>query len=125
MIRILLVSFVFFSFQDSGDVLDNIEKSIKIGSARELVKYCNETIELKIDGKSANYSRNQSEVVLRNFFQKHPVRGYSYIHKGASPEGLKYSIGKYVFEGGSYRVVMRLKKTKGVYEIYNLNFSKE
>ena len=125
MFRILLISLSLFPVQEPSDVLENIEKAIKVGSAQELVKFCNGTIELKIDGESANYSRNQSEVVLRRFFQKHPVRGFSYIHKGASPEGLKYSIGRYLYDGGSYRVVMRLKSTDGAYQIYNLNFSKE
>jgi len=125
MSKILFVSVLLFSFQQPDDILQSIEKTIKVGNARELVKYCNESVELKINGESANYSRNQSEVVLREFFQKHPVRGFSYIHKGSSPEGLKYSIGKYLFDGGSYRVVMFLKKKEDSYQIDTLNFSKE
>lgn len=125
MFKILLISFSLFLVQEPNDVLENIEKVIKVGNARELVKFCHGTIELKIDGKRANYNRNQSEVVLRGFFQKHPVRGFSYIHKGASPEGLKYSIGRYFYDGGSYRVVMFLKKSNGSYQIDTLNFSKE
>jgi len=125
MLKILFVSFSLFAFQQSGDILENIEKTIKVGNARELVKFCNETIELKINGESANYSRNQAEIVLREFFQKNPVRGFSYIHKGSSPEGLKYSIGKYLFEEGSYRVVMFLKEKDDSYQIDTLNFSKE
>ncbi len=125
MIRFFLISISFLSFQNQTDILENIEKAIKIGSARELVKYSGDTLELKIEGESANYSRNQSEVVLRSFFQKNPVRGFSYIHKGSSPEGLKYSIGKYLFDGGSYRIVMFLKKTNDSYQIDRLNFSKE
>jgi hypothetical protein len=124
MFSILLIYFGLFSFQADG-ILDQIEQSIKIGSAKELVKYCNESVELKIDGNSASYSRIQAEVVLRGFFQKNPVRGFSYIHQGSSPEGLRYAIGKYVFEGGSYRVVMFLKKSDEGYQIDTLNFSKE
>lgn len=120
-----IIFFAFLAPLQESDELQNINQAIKIGSARELVKYCNETIGLKIDGKSANYSRNQSEVVLRNFFQKHPVQNFSYIHKGSSPEGLKYSIGRYLYDGGSYRVVMYLKKIKGKFQIDTLNFSKE
>ena len=125
MANILFLSFLLFQFQESGDVLVDIEKSIKVGNAKELIKYCGETIELKIEGESANYSRNQSEMVLRDFFQKNPVRGFSYIHKGSSPDGIKYTIGSYIVDGGSYRIVMRLKKMKAGYQIYNLNFSKE
>ena len=113
-----------FHFQ-SSDITKNIEAAMKAGSAKELVKFFNETVELKIDGASSNYSRNQSEMVLRQFFQKNPVRGFSYIHQGSSPEGLKYVIGKYQFDGGSYRTLMFLKKTKEGYRVDMLNFTKE
>jgi len=113
------------SFFQSSDISKNIVAAMKAGSAKELVKFFNETVELKIDGTSSNYSRNQSEMVLRQFFQKNPVRGFSYIHQGSSPEGLKYVIGKYQFDGGSYRTLMFLKKTSEGYRIDMLNFTKE
>lgn len=119
----LVLSLVFL--QSSADTVKSIEAAMKAGSAKELVKYLNETVELKIDGGSSNYSRNQSEMVLRKFFQKHPVRGFSYIHQGSSPEGLKYCIGRYEFDGGRYRVVIFLKKTNNTYLIDTLNFTLE
>jgi hypothetical protein len=113
------------SIFQSSDISKNIETAMKAGSAKELVKYFNETVEVKIDGSSSNYSRNQSEMVLRQFFQKNPVRGFSYIHQGSSAEGLKYVIGKYQFDGGSYRTLMFLKKTSDGYRIDMLNFTRE
>lgn len=109
----------------SADTIKNIEAAMKAGSAKELVKYFNDTVEVKIDGSTSNYSRNQSEMVLRQFFQKNPVRGFSYIHQGSSPEGLKYLIGKYEFEGGSYRTLMFLKKSGTGYQVDMLNFTRE
>ncbi len=106
------------------DNIKNVENALRAGSAKELIKYCNETVELKIDGKSSNYSSNQAEVVLRSFFQQNPVVGFSYIHQG-SDQGLKYSIGKYSMEEGSYRVVLFFKKMNGRYAVDTLNFSKE
>jgi len=113
------------SLFQTTDITKSIETAMKAGSAKELVKFFNETVELKIDGTSSNYSRNQSEMVLRQFFQKNPVRGFSYIHQGSSPEGLKYVIGKYQYEGGSYRTLMFLKKTSQGYRIDMLNFTRE
>lgn len=113
------------SFFQPADISKDIETAMKAGSAKELVKFFNETVEVKIDGSSSNYTRNQSEMVLRQFFQKNPVRGFSYIHQGSSPEGLKYVIGKYEFDGGSYRTLMFLKKTSSGYRIDMLNFTRE
>ena len=126
MIKFLSLWFVFSaSLFQSSDISKDIETAMKAGSAKELVKFFNETVEVKIDGSSSNYTRNQSEMVLRQFFQKNPVRGFSYIHQGSSPEGLKYVIGKYQFDGGSYRTLMFLKKTSQGYRIDMLNFTRE
>lgn len=107
------------------DVLDNIGTAMKAGSSKELIKYCNANLEIKVDGKTSNYSISQAEVVLKDFFLKNPSKGFQYIHQGASPEGLKYTIGTYRLEGGSYRVVMVLKKVQGQFKIDTINFSRE
>lgn len=111
------------SFQD--ETVRDIGIAMKAGSSKELIKFCNRTVEIKIDGKSSNYSKNQAEVVLKEFFTNNPSEDFNYIHQGASPEGLKYTIGKYTHEKGAYRVVMFIKKIGDNYLIDTLNFSKE
>ena len=123
MVKILLISLAIIQTSDS--VLEGIESSMKAGNAKELVKFFNETVELKIDGGSANYSRNQAEVVLRSFFQKNPSRGFFYIHKGSSQGGLKYSIGKYTTSSGTYRIVMFLKVENEKYVVDTLRITKD
>lgn len=111
------------SAQDSA--LENIGKAMKAGSSKELIKYCNANIEIKVNGKSSNYSLARAEVVLRDFFLKNPPKGFQYIHQGASPEGLRYTIGSYSMAKGSFRVVMVIKKINGNLKIDTINFSKE
>lgn len=123
MIQFLLI--VALNFQTSDGVMKNISDAMKAGNAKELVKYFNETVELKIDGGSANYSKNQSEVVLRKFFQKNPTRGFFYVHNGSSAEGLRYAIGQYSTDSGEYRMVLFLKPNEGSYVIDTLRITKE
>lgn len=121
----LFICFVFFFSQGEDGTIKEIGSALKSGSSKELIKYCNKTVEIKIDGESSNYSRTQAEVVLKNFFGKNPASNFAYIHQGSSPEGLKYNIGKYTHENGAYRVVMFIKKIGDNYLIDTLNFSKE
>lgn len=121
-ITALLLSISVFA-QDT--ILENIGVAMKSGSSKELIKYCNANIEIKIDGKTSNYSLAQAEVILKDFFLKNPPKGFQYIHQGASPEGLKYTIGTYMLEKGNYRVVMVIKKIKEEFKIDTINFSKE
>ncbi len=107
------------------EILSNISTAMKAGSSKELIKYCNANMEIKMDGKTSNYSVSQAEVILKDFFLKNPPKGFQYIHQGASPEGLKYTIGTYTVDGGKYRVVMVIKKVKDQFKIDTINFSKE
>lgn len=124
-VALILASFFLSISPVQQDVLNDISTAMKAGSSKELVKYCNANIEIKMDGKTNNYSIAQAEVVLRDFFLKNPPKGFQYIHQGASPEGLKYTIGTYSVEDGSYRVVMVIKNVKNQLKIDTINFSKE
>ena len=106
-------------------VLNNISTAMGAGSSKELIKFCGQNVEIKIDGKSANYSIAQAEVILKSFFLNNPVKGFSYIHQGSSPEGLKYTIGSLDVDGGSFRVVMVIKKQPSGFKIDQINFSRE
>jgi len=111
------------SFQE--DTIRDIGIAMKAGSAKELINFCNKTVEIRINGEGANYSRNQAEVILRNFFNEYPAKDFSYTVKGSSSDNLKYTIGVYTHEKGSFRVVMFIKKIDNAYLIDTLNFSKE
>lgn len=108
----------------SDDVSD-IRAAIKAGSAKELSKYLNSMVELNFDGDKASYSKTQAEFVLKDFFKKYPPQDFQYIHQGSSKEGLKYAIGKYSYQGGTYRVYLLIKPQKGNFLIDQLDFSKE
>jgi hypothetical protein len=105
--------------------VDDVAVALKTGSSRELVKYFNNVTELKVEGKEANYSKVQAESIVKDFFRKYPAKNFSYIHKGSSPGGLKYSIGTYTYDQGSFRVVMYLKPINNKYVIDSISFSKE
>ncbi|MEL7006800.1 MAG: DUF4783 domain-containing protein, partial [Bacteroidota bacterium] len=95
------------------------------GSARELMRFCGNQLTLKVDGKNTTYSKSDAEVQLRSFFGSNPPSNFSYVHQGASSEGLKYSIGKYSMKTGSYRVVMFLKEKTGGYQLESISLTRE
>lgn len=125
MMNFVLIAFLHFLPIQQEEVLDRIQVALDAGSSKELIKYCNNNLEIKLDGKTSNYSLAQAEVVLKDFFLKNPSKGFSYIHKGSSPEGLKYAIGKYSVTGGSYRVVMVVKQVSGGFKVDTITLSRE
>jgi len=107
------------------DTTDNISDALNAGSAKELIKYFSDVTELKINDQGANYSKIQAEAVLKEFFQKNTPEQFSYIHKGSSPDGLKYNIGQFTTKTIKYRVVILLKNVKDTYLIDTINFNKD
>lgn len=108
-----------------SEVINNVRSSIKAGSSKELSNYLGDMISLEIDGVQSNYSKTQAEYVLKDFFKKYPPNDFQYVHQGASEGGLKYAIGRYSYEGGSFRVVLRSKVVNGSYKVSSLDFTKE
>ncbi len=108
-----------------SEVINNVRSSIKAGSSKALSNYLGDMISLEIDGVQSNYSKTQAEYVLKDFFKKYPPNDFQYVHQGASEGGLKYAIGRYSYEGGSFRVVLRSKVVDGSYKVSSLDFNKE
>lgn len=108
-----------------SEVINNVKSAIKAGSSKELSNYLGDMISLEIDGVQSNYSKTQAEYVLKDFFKKYHPNDFQYVHQGASEGGLKYAIGRYSYDGGSFRVVLRSKNIDGSYKVSSLDFTKE
>ena len=108
-----------------SEVINNIRAALKAGSSKEFVKNFNTMVELNFEGEKSNYSKSQSELVLKVFFKKYPPTDFQYIHQGSSKQGLTYVIGKYTFESGSFRVWILIKKFGENYLVDSIDFSRE
>ncbi len=108
-----------------GEVLDYARTALRAGSARELTRHFQESVELSFEGRKTVYSRTQAEFVLRDFFQKHEPTDFQYVHQGASREGLQYAIGRYNTSGGNFRVYLLMRQHNGAYRIETLDFTRE
>lgn len=126
--KVLLIGFFsFFSINlwAQAEIFAPMKDALKAGSAKELVKYLNQSVEINLEGNSSSYSKAQAEFVFRDFFKKHPVTDFTILHTGSSKGGLHFAIGRYLATGESYNVVIRIKEVDGVNLIHEINFVKE
>lgn len=103
----------------------NVRTALKTGSSKELSKYLHDNVELNVNGEKSSFSNAHAEIYLKDFFKKYPPQEFEYVHQGSSKEGLKYAIGNYRYAGGSFRVLIRVKKFNESDLIYILDFLKE
>lgn len=113
------------AFSQSVNVIAQVKEAIKTGSAKELSKYLNQTVDVTIEEKVENYSKAQAEFVLRDFFKAHSPNEFNIIHQGSSKGGQPFAIGQYKSGSDTYRVWMKIKTVEKEQLIQEISFVKE
>ncbi len=117
---ILTLVLMIFSKDTIGqsDVLEGTKNALKAGSSKDISKYFNDMVEIGLNKEDKKtYSKTQAEFILRDFFKQYPPTDFQYVHQGSSKEGMKYTIGKYMYNGGTFRVITVVKQFRGNYLI--------
>ena len=121
----LLVCFQCVMVFAQGDVIDQVKETIKAGSAKELSKYLNQTVDVTLEGSVQSYSKAQAEFVFRDFFRQHPPAEFSIIHQGSSKGGQPFAIGQFKSGSETYRVFMKIKAINSQQLVHEISFAKE
>ena len=112
-IGLLLSSF--HSTHKAGTNIDEIVVAIRLGNAAQLSRYFDSRVDISLPDKTDSYSRNQAEMVIRDFFSSIGVRNFEIKYKGEN-NGSKYCIGTLKTRNGDYRtkLFMKQKESKQV-----------
>jgi Domain of unknown function (DUF4783) len=100
---VILSSFTLFTS------IDEVVTALKNGDAVQIARFFDNTVEITMPDKSNNYSKNQAEVVLKDFFSTNGVKSFEVIHKGENA-GSQYCIGTLVTKNGSFRTTVFMKQ---------------
>jgi hypothetical protein len=112
------------SFAQS-DVISQVKETIKAGSAKELSRYLNQTVDVTLNDGAQSYSKAQAEFVFRDFFKQHPPMEFNIIHQGTSKGGQTFGIGQYKTDSETYRVYMKIKSVDSQQLVHEISFAKE
>lgn len=103
--------------------LNDVINAIKAGNAAGVAKYFDNTVEITLPTKNANYSKSQGEAVLKDFFANNPVKSFTVIHQGESG-GAQFCIGTLVNSNGSFRTTVNLKQKADKQILQEIKFEK-
>lgn len=127
--RFFLVTLLFLSFATTGfsqsDVISQVKETIKAGSAKELSRYLNSTVDVTMEGNPQSYSKTQAEFVLRDFFKQHPPNEVNIIHQGSSKGGQTFAIFQYKSGNDTFRLFMKIKGSGNAQFLDDIRFTKE
>jgi len=100
---IMLASFTLFSS------IDEVVNALKNGDSAQIARFFDNTVEITMPDRSNTYSKNQAEIVLKDFFSTNGVKGFEIIHKGENA-GSQYCIGTLVTKNGAFRTTVFMKQ---------------
>jgi hypothetical protein len=110
--------------QSAEDVFGKVEAAMRSGDATSLSANFNPTVELSIDNKGQDYSKNQAQFVIKEFLQANPVVSFAFSHRGNSGTNY-YAVGNYVTARGTFDVNVLVKKFGAVYQVHQLRIERE
>lgn len=108
-----------------ADIFDDMVAAIRSGNAKNVSHYFNANVELTILNDEGVYSRQQAEVVLRNFLTQHAPTAVTLQHKGASAQGARYAIAIYECAQGKYRMYIFMKDSGTGMLVHELRIEKD
>ena len=123
-LQAMLLSCKSNTYDYNDDIPDGIITAIKKGNAGELAKYFNNSVELALSDIDDIYSKNQAELIVQDFFTKHPPQSFSILHEGGK-ESSRYAIGNLSTSNGKFRITILIKIKEGTPVINQLRIEKE
>ena len=97
-----------------------VAAGLQSGNAPEVTKYFNAMVDLSLPGSDDTYSKVQAGQILRQFFEKNPVKGFRISKQGSSADGSTYCIGTLEAGKKTYRVYYLIKLSGGLNLIHQL-----
>ena len=129
-IALLTLSLALFLHSSASDSttslfnLNDVSVFFKNGSSKELAKYFDQAINLNINGNQGDYSKNQAEYILKDFFIKYPPTDFKILHKGGSPGPTMFYVGSYTADNNQFRILIKGANKDNLMRIYSLEIIK-
>jgi hypothetical protein len=107
-----------------SEIPDAVINAISTGNSSVLAGYFNPSLTLAILDKEDIYTRQQAELIMKDFFAHNTPTSFTILHKGGK-EGSQYAIGNLVTPGNIFRVTIYLKAKDNKSLIHQLRFEKD
>lgn len=108
----------------SADIFDDIIGLIKAQNSKELTNHFNTNVGLTINDAEGVYSKQQAEILIKQFFAQNPPKNVEIKHRGSSTGSAKYVIATYETAQGEYRVYVFMKSNGSTMLIHEMRFEK-
>ncbi len=92
------------------DITPQVTAALKKGDAAALSGYMMSTVDITLNDQENNYTKEEAQKALMNFFKDHTVSNFAVKHQGTSKLDDQYRIGDLQTSKGLFRVTFFMKK---------------
>ncbi len=110
--------------QSENALSSDIVAAIRKGDSGLLSKSFFSNVEIVMPSKTGVFSKNQAEMVMKDFFNKYPVDDFTIIHKGKK-ENASFAIGNYNSSINHFRFTFLTKSQGSKLLIHQLRIEKQ
>jgi len=122
-IAITSISLLLLSFKPSYSI-DEVVAALRSGNASQLAKYFDSRVDISLPNKSDNFSKNQAEMILKDFFATNQVKNFVVKHKGEN-NGSQFCIGLLQTRNGNFRTKLYMKQKGDQQVVQEIAFQAE
>jgi len=104
--------------------IEQVLDALRAGNASQLAKYFDSRVDISLPNKSDNFSKNQAEMILKDFFASNEVRSFQVKHKGEN-NGSQFCIGLLQTKNGNFRTKLYMKQKGSEQVVQEIAFQAE
>lgn len=123
-IFLTLACLLFLNMGAKAQVIDDVVSGIRNGNVTQMNKHFDNFVVITLGVNQSSYSKQQAEMVLRDFFSKNNPRNFAVMQSGNAPGNGQFAIGNLNTNTGPYQVYVLLKFKDGTYMMQEIRFEK-
>lgn len=128
-ILIFLLTLALHSYQSGAQgarsPIEEVVYAFRNNKPHDVARYFDDYIPVSINNNASNYSHNQAEVILKDFFEKNPIRDFTVMDSGSPSSTSKSMIATFSSNNGRYTLYLLMKLKDNNYVIKEIRLSKE
>lgn len=112
--------------QQNRSSVEDVVYALRNNKLQEVTRNFDNFVPISINNNASNYSRNQAEVVFKDFFDKNPIRELTVMDMSTPNANTQSMIATFTTStGGRYTLYLSIKLKDNGYAIKEVRISKE
>ena len=111
--------------QGTKSPVEDVVYALRNNKVHEITRNFDNFVPISINNSASNYSRNQAEIIIKDFFEKNPVKDFTVMDTGTPNANTRSMIATFSSGNGRYTLYLLMKIKDNGYVVREIRISKE